>query len=75
MLAKAFRALFGVDGDAVFPGGAAAENAVVGGAGFIGELEGLDEDRVRDAGGEIDEGLVRGRSGEAEVIERLGLRV
>src|ERR1700722_1584573 len=49
--------LLGVDGDAVLPGGAAAEDAVEAGSGFGGELEGLDEDGVGDAGGEIDEGL------------------
>jgi len=43
-------ALLGVDGDAVLPGGAAAEDSVEGGAGFYGELEGLDEDGVGDAG-------------------------
>ena len=39
-------ALFGVDRDSVFPGGAAAEDAIELGAGFAGEGEGLDEDRV-----------------------------
>ena len=55
-VAEGFGALLGVDGDAVFPGGAAAEDAVEGDAGFAGELEGFDEDGVGDAGREVDEG-------------------
>jgi hypothetical protein len=42
--------LLGVDGDAVLPGGAATEDAVEGGAGLDGKLEGFDEDGVGDAG-------------------------
>ena len=42
-------ALLGVNGDAVLPGGAAAEDAVEAGAGFDGELEGFDKDWVGDA--------------------------
>ena len=61
-----------VDGDAVFPGGATAEDTVELSAGFAAELEGLDEDRVGDAGGEIDEGLVGHGFGVAEVLQGLG---
>ena len=68
-------ALLGEDGDAVFPGGAAAEDAVELGAGLAGELEGLDEDGVGDAGGEIDEGLVGHGFGVAEVLQGLGAGV
>ena len=68
-------ALHGVDADAVFPGGAAAEDAVELGTGFGGELEGFDEDGVGDAGGEIDERLVGHGFGVAEVLEGLGAGV
>ena len=68
-------ALLGVDGDAVFPGGAAAEDAVELGAGLAGEFEGLDEDGVGDAGGEVDEGLVGHGLGVAEVLQGLGAGV
>src|SRR5260370_19103659 len=54
---EGLRALLGVDGDAVLPGGAAAKDPVEAGAGFDGEFEGLDEDGVGDAGREGDEGL------------------
>ena len=66
---KGFRALLGVYGDAVFPCGAAAENSVETGAGFDGEFQGFDKDRVGDAGGEVDEGLVGHRCGVAEVLQ------
>ncbi len=62
-------ALLGVDGDAVLPGGAAAEDSVEAGAGFDGEFEGFDEDGVGDAGREIDEGLVGHGGGVAEVLQ------
>src|SRR5271156_5883293 len=65
---EGLRALLGVDRDAVLPGCAPAENAVEGGATFASELQGLDEDRVADTRREIDEGLVRGGSRDAEVF-------
>ena len=45
------------------------------GAGLAGELEGLDEDGVGDAGGEVDEGLVGHGFGVAEVLQGLGAGV
>ena len=72
---EGFCTLLGVDGDAVLPGGAAAEDAVELGAGLAGQLEGLDEDGVGDAGGEIDEGLVGHALGVAEVLQGLGAGV
>ena len=54
---KGLGALLGVDGDAVLPGGAAAEDAVEGGAGLARQLQGFDEDGVGDAGRKIDERL------------------
>jgi hypothetical protein len=68
-------ALLGVDGDAVFPGGAAAEDSVEAGAGFYGELEGFDEDGVGDAGREVDEGFVGHSGGVAEVLQGFGAGV
>jgi len=59
----------------VLPGGAAAEDAVEGDAGFGGELEGFDEDGVGDSGGEIDEGLLGGFADGAEEAEGLGAGV
>ena len=67
--------MLGVDGDAVFPGGAAAEDSVEAGAGFDGQLEGLDEDGVGDAGREIDERLVGHGGGVAEVLQGFGAGV
>src|SRR5580704_9978129 len=57
-VAEGLLALLGVDGDAVFPCGAAAEDSVVLGAGLACQLEGLDEDGVGDARREVDERLV-----------------
>src|SRR5690606_30400477 len=56
---KGLDALLAVDGDAVLPGGAAAEHAGEGRAGLSGELERLAEDLVGHTGAEIDEGLLR----------------
>ena len=67
--------MLGVDGDAVFPGGAAAEDAVEGDAGFAGELEGFDEDGVGDAGREVDEGQGGFGGGGAEEVEGFGAGV
>src|SRR5271166_5130265 len=72
---EGLRALLGVDRDAVFPGCAPAENTVEGGAAFCGELQSLNEDRVADSRREIDEGLVRRRCRDAEVLQCLGTRV
>ena len=47
---SAFTPLVGVDGHAVFPGGAAAQDAGIIGAGFGGHAQALDELRVADAG-------------------------
>ena len=68
-------ALLGEDGDAVLPGGAAAEDAVELGAGLARQFEGFDEDGVGDAGGEIDEGLVGHAFGVAEVLQGFGAGV
>jgi hypothetical protein len=66
---EGLRALLGVDGDAVFPSGAAAEDAVEAGTRFDGQFEGLNEDGVGDPGREVDEGLVGHRGGVAEVLQ------
>jgi hypothetical protein len=49
-IAEGFDAFFGVDGDAVFPGGAAAEDSVELDARLGGEFEGLVELGVADSG-------------------------
>ena len=72
---EGFGALLGIDGDAVLPGGAAAEDTVEGGTRLDGQFEGFDEDRVGDAGREVDEGLVRHGGGVAEVLQGLGAGV
>src|SRR5215469_6020154 len=63
------------DGNAILPRGAATEDAVVSDAGFIGQFECLDEHGIRDAGGEVDKGEVRDRSGIAEVLHGFGAGV
>src|SRR5579872_7531934 len=68
-------ALLRVDGDAVLPGGAAAEHAVEAGAGLGCQFQRLDEDRVRNAGREIDEWLVRRGGRYPEMLQRLGAGV
>src|SRR6266702_1187118 len=74
-VAEGLFTLLGEDGDAVFPGGAAAEDTVEFGAGLAGEFKGLDEDGVGDAGREIDERLVGHAFGVAEVLQSLGASV
>ena len=73
--AEGFLSLLGKDGDAVLPGGATAEHAVELGARLARELEGLDEDRVGDASGEVDERFVGHGFGIAEVLQGLGAGV
>ena len=60
-------ALLGVNGNAVVPGGASAENAGEIHVRFGGKLEGFVEDVVGDAGGKIDERLLRRGGGFLEV--------
>ena len=54
---KGLGTLFGIDGDAVLPGGAAAQNAVEFSAGFARQFQGFDEHWIGDAGGKINERL------------------
>src|SRR6266511_303791 len=66
---------FGIDGDALLPGCAAAQHAREVRAGLTRQLQRLAEDLIADAGAEIDERLGRGCRGAAEEAHRLLTRV
>src|SRR5690348_12307245 len=74
-LLEGLQPLLGVDGNAVFPGGAAAEHAGEVGAGLGGELERFVEGVVADAGGKIDEGLLGHAGGATEMFLGLFFRI
>src|SRR5205807_2380547 len=68
-------ALLGVDRNTVFPGGAAAKDAVELDAGFAGELKSLGELGIAHTGGKIDERLGRYAGGLVEELDGFFLGV
>src|SRR5712692_8770062 len=68
-------AVAGVDGDALLPDGAAAEDAGVARAGFGGEFQGCDELVDADAGAEVDVGAAGDGVDGAKAVERFGAGV
>lgn len=64
-------ALFGVNADAVFPGGASSKDAGVLDTGVRGHGELFDEHVVIDAGAQVDEGFGGDVGGPLEVVHGL----
>src|ERR1019366_5762339 len=73
--AESGSALFGEDGDAIFPGGASAEHAIKLHARLGGKLQVFDELRIAHASRQIDEWLAGCASGSAIMVERFLLGV
>src|SRR5579864_8783959 len=74
-LAEGGSTLLGVDGNAVFPGGAAAEDAIELHTRFSGKFQRLAELRVADASREVNEGLGGDAGGFVEEVDGLFLRI